>query len=194
MKYFTVHSVCEDFFKLILKDYTLTFDDALYSQYFYWEEIDKIDCEKILFIPTGAIRLTKDIRERFVGEYVKFDDCFQSLKKWKYFDNRENYMTLGEIKYLIDNYNITIGGHSHNHEHVSSTNSPGDLVDSIKFIMDDIDKMFKWFDLHLSLRPHHFCFPFNERNNYLKILLEKEGITNFYGDEREEVITLCRNQ
>lgn len=192
MKCFTVHSVCEDFFKLDLEGYLLTFDDALYSQYFYWEWINRINVDKILFVPTGAIIISDYVRKRFNSEFVTFKDCFQSLKDWKENGKRDNYMTLGELKYLINFYGVRIGGHSHNHLQLIEYGLP--IVDRIRAMKEDVALMFEWFEKHLSYRPVDYCFPFNKDDIYLRQILESEGITKFYGEEREEIETLCKNQ
>jgi hypothetical protein len=192
MKYFTVHSVCEDLFKLELNDYILTFDDGLFSQYFYWEYIHRIAPNSILFIPTRAIMLSNFIRPRYYGEFIKFRDCFQAMRRWKQCNLHDDYMTLGEIKFLIENYNVRIGGHGH--RHLEPMLYKDSLVDSIKIMKEDIDQMFNWFKIHLSITPTEFCFPFNKEDSYLKRILEDKGITQFYGKERTEIETLCLNQ
>lgn len=193
MKYFTVHSVCEDLFKLNLSDYILTFDDGLFSQYFYWDLIyNNVSSSSVLFIPTRAIILSNFTRPRFSGRFIKFRDCFQAMKRWKQCNMHDDYMTLGEIKFMIENYNVKIGGHGHRHlEPMIYKNS---LVDSVKIMKEDIDQMFNWFKAHLSITPVDFCFPFNKEDSFLKMLLKDEGIENFYGEERIEIESLCRNE
>ena len=191
MRYFTVHSVCKQFFKFNVEDYILTFDDALFSQYYYWSLIDKINTKKIIFVPTGAIRLIDSCRNYFTESYSRFSDCFQSLEQWKKYDNRVDYMTLGELKYIINNYDVTIGGHSHNH--LSPNKHGWDLFTRVSSMKEDIKNMFDWFKKYLSIRPVDFCFPFNEEDSFLKMLLEQEGVENFYGKERIEIESLCRN-
>lgn len=188
MKFLCVHDVCEDLFRLNLNEYILTFDDALYSQFYYWECINKLGNDTILFIPTNAIIISDYVRKRFNSEFIKFKDCYEALDEWKCNNKRNHYMTLGEIKFLIKYYNIRIGGHSHNHMHPRMYGNT--LYDRIKFIKNDVKTMFEWFKKHLNIRPVDFCFPFNEEDYFLKIILEEEGITNFYGQERTEIETL----
>ena len=191
MKYFTIHSVCEEIFNLDLKNYVLTFDDALYSQFYYWELINRLENDKILFIPTGAIILSDYVRKRFNSEFINFVDCFEALSQWKMNDNREHYMTLGEVKFLIKRYNIRIGGHGYNHTHPDCYGVS--LSERTTKMKQDVDSMFNWFERYLYIKPVDFCFPFNKEDSFLKLILKDKGIENFYGGEREEIEILCQN-
>ena len=192
MKYFTVHSVCEDFFKMDLSDYILTFDDGLYSQFFYWNLIDQIKTEKILFITTGAILPSNKVREQYKDKFVNFKDCFESLLLWKNKNQRSNYMTLGELKYISSNYDVEIGAHSHNHYRLFQYGMT--IVEKLLGMKKDVNTMFEWFETHLGIRPTSYCFPFNQYDSYLESILQTEGITQFFGSEREEIEDLCKSQ
>lgn len=188
MRCFTVHSVCKSLLELNLDIFTITFDDALYSQYFYWEHFKRFKTKKILFIPTGAIRLTDECRPTFSGEYINFPDCYKAMQRWKKNNDRKDYMTLGEIKFLINNSDIRIGGHGHGHYQPDKFGR--DLFEISSNIKKDIDLMFGWFDKNLSIRPVDYCYPFNEYNYTLNLLLKDRGIKRFYGPERIET-NLC---
>ena len=50
-----IHEFKDTFLNLPLEDYILTFDDGLYTQYKFFNEIKKIKTEKYFFISSGII-------------------------------------------------------------------------------------------------------------------------------------------
>ena len=50
-----IHEFKEEFLNLPLENYTLTFDDGLYTQYKFFNEIKKIDTEKYFFISSNIV-------------------------------------------------------------------------------------------------------------------------------------------
>ena len=72
MKTLTIHSVKEEhFLKLRLDTYKLTFDDGLFSQYFYWPIIRRLETEKIFFISTNLIGIEGERRKTMVTPVEK---------------------------------------------------------------------------------------------------------------------------
>ena len=65
-----IHDVIKDYFELNLAAYTLTFDDGLFSQYYYYPLLGPVDSPKIFFIITSFIKPGK-ARERYNGEFIK---------------------------------------------------------------------------------------------------------------------------
>jgi hypothetical protein len=110
-----IHDFRKEYFELNLAAYTLTFDDGLYSQYYYYPLLDPVDSPKIFFIITSFIKPGK-ARERFNGEFIK------SVKSRKYmydaFINNDfsHFMTLEEIQELSTHPGVKIGTHSHFHD------------------------------------------------------------------------------
>ena len=181
-KCYMFHSITHDIIKYDFNRAILTFDDALFSQYYYWDLIESFDSKKILFIPTNAIRLIDECRPRFKDTPEKFVDCKKAMADWKNYNFKDNYMTLGELKFLKDNYNVTIGCHSHDHFKIKPYKHS--IIEHISYIKKDINLMFEWFDLHLNIKPTYFCYPYNKLDIYLYKILKDEGITKFYGEER----------
>ncbi len=110
-----IHDFRKDYFELNLAAYTLTFDDGLYSQYYYYPLLDSVDSPKIFFIITSFIKPGK-ARERFNGEFIK------SVKSRKYMNDAfinndfSDFMTLEEIQKLATHKGVKIGTHSHFHD------------------------------------------------------------------------------
>ena len=50
-----IHEFEERFFDLPLDQYILTFDDGLYTQYVFLEELKKIKTKKYFFISSGIV-------------------------------------------------------------------------------------------------------------------------------------------
>jgi hypothetical protein len=168
-------------FDLPLEDYIITFDDGLYSQYFYRDKFLSLNTPKIYFISSGIICNGYQSKE--------FPSCATAHKKA--FDGiYEDYMTINQIEELMSDPNVTIGGHSHSH---TNLNLIPDLFGRISHIETDTKQMINWFKDSLNFVPSAFCFPYNnDLNNMYKGLLKKYGFTEYYGNERISVETLLR--
>lgn len=179
-KVIEIHEVNLDIIKKIikldLKNCILTFDDGLQSQWEFIDDLVALDVPKIFFISTGIVcdRIEKQSKE--------FIHCADAHKK-AFQGNKENYMTWSQIKTISKLPNCYIGGHSHNHKAYSV--SP--LKDLYKQLTEDTKEMLKEFKKK-NLKIKSFCFPYNESyDDIYKILLSKEGIADFYGNERIKI-------
>ena len=175
----SIHEIDKSVFELPLHKYTLTFDDGLYSQYYYFSNFQKIPTEKVYFISSGIIATTT--------QSSRFPKCDVAHRK-AFSGNTEDYMTVEQIKMLMKDPLVTIGGHSHSHTRLDNFSR---LVDKIYHIKKDTEIMLEWFDKHLNFLPTSFCFPYNEDlNGMYGALLKQYGFTNFYGRERIPIETL----
>lgn len=167
------------------KDYVLTFDDCLYSQYYYWLFFRSIVTTKILFIPCSLI-LYDHRREQFDGEYIDFPTCEEALNK-RFLEPR-NYMSLSEIKRLIETTpDLIIGGHGFSHNRIDYLTNAQKMIE----FQQDIKNMMEWFISYLNYVPIHYCYPFNYDNIPAKnTILANNGIKYVYSKERIEVNTL----
>lgn len=168
-----IHEIEEEMFNLPLENYILTFDDGLYSQYYYRSEFQKIDTEKIYFISSGCIAANTQSTE--------FPSCETAHQK-AFLGNFEDYMTVEQIKELSSDPLVTIGCHGHFHYRLAEMPT---LSDKILYLNKDIKKMTDWFVEHFQSIPTSFCYPHNDdlRGIY-KAMLSRLGFTNFYGKER----------
>lgn len=164
-----IHEMKED---TIIPDGLCTFDDGLYSQYLYGKSLPN---DKIFFISSNIVCMGAQSED--------FIDCRSAHAK-AFRGNTENYMTIDQIKELI-NMGIEIGGHSHYHKNVSKMPR---LVDGVKHIKEDTELMLAWFEKELNYIPTSFCFPYNEELNGLYAgLLKTYGFTDFYGSSRVDI-------
>ncbi len=176
-----IHEVSEEMFDLPLRDYVLTFDDGLYTQYKYRDKIAKIHTEKLFFITSKTVC--------YGAQSEEYITCRDAHKKAFETGNTENYMTLDQIRELASYPDVTIGGHGYAHVDIE----PLSFVDKIEYIKEDTKLMFEWFDQNLWMRPNHFCFPHNNNiSGIYNALLITYGVTHFYGKERIPVESLLR--
>jgi hypothetical protein len=110
-----IHNIREEFFNLDLSKYQLTFDDGLYSQYYYFSLFKPNQSPRIYFIVTGLIQPGR-ARKTFDGQ------CIPHLKSQKYMyeafvkKNFSQFMRLEELEILADHKEVIIGAHSHFHD------------------------------------------------------------------------------
>jgi hypothetical protein len=118
-----IHDFRKDYFDLNLVAYSLTFDDGLYSQYYYYPLLGAADNPKIFFIITSFIKPGK-ARKQFKGEFIK------AVKSRKYMHaafiehDYSQFMTLEEIQELATHKDVKIGTHSHFHDVIIHDSPP----------------------------------------------------------------------
>jgi hypothetical protein len=178
-----IHEIDERVFSLPLEKYILTFDDGLYSQFYYFDRFKSIPTEKIYFISSGII--CDGVQS------TDFPTCREAHQK-AFVGNTEDYMTVAQIKELMADPLVTIGGHSHTHNRLGSYTK---LVERIKHIKDDTELMLEWFKANLGVTPTKFCFPYNDDyQGIYQSLLKIYGFTGFYGRERTPIEMLLHTQ
>jgi peptidoglycan/xylan/chitin deacetylase (PgdA/CDA1 family) len=177
-----IHEVTDDIFKLNLERYTLTFDDGLYSQFYYYDKFQNIKTEKIYFISTNNICSQT--------QSLNFPPCRIAHEKASK-GNKEDYMTIDQIKYLSKQKDVFIGGHSHDHVNLNSLST---FKEKIKHIKMDTVLMMDWFDTVLNYKPTKFCYPFNDDfRGFYKFLIDPYEFTEYFSHERIPVETLLHN-
>jgi len=168
-----IHEMYDEILTLPLENYILTFDDGLYSQYHYYEKIKHINTEKIFFISSGIICTGPQS-----SEFLCCDKAHAKAFNGVY----EDYMTVNQIKELMQDPQVTIGGHGHTHTNLSNFDS---LSKKINYISKDTETMLDWFETNLGFKPTVFCYPYNnDLNGVYTAVLKQYGITKFYGKDR----------
>lgn len=186
METLMIHEVTEQILKLDLSKYILTFDDGLYSQYYYWNLLKDIPTTKIFFISSGAIRLDETCRPQFNGMYKTFPTCYEAMERWFSDGYLNDYMTLGELKKMRSEGAI-IGAHGH--MHVGKYKDC--FISRLEEFRNDNISMAKWFRENLGEIPKHYCFPFNKEHQTQRAVIHVEtGIKDFYGKDRKNVVEL----
>ena len=168
-----IHTVQDKFLNYKLDNYTLTFDDGLYNHFYYYPKIKEINTEKVFFISTNIICEGKQS-----SDFIDSERCHEKA----FMGNKEDFMTLNQIKYLSEEENVFIGGHSHFHTNLKQISSLNEKVGHIK---KDTELMLEWFQKELNMFPKKFCFPYNDDlDGIYKSILKTYGISEFYGKER----------
>lgn len=175
-----IHEIKEEYFKLPLEKYILTFDDGLYGQFFYLKEFDKIRTEKIFFISTGII-----CRGYQSGTFVPSAEAF---RKYKEEGKTEDYLTIDQLLELKHNNGFQIGGHGH--AHLDFRENEDNIVNILIKLKKDTESMQTFFSKELKIRPINFCFPYNKEIFGYRRMLLNQGYTHFYGAERIDINTL----
>ena len=174
-----IHEIREWMFDLPLNDYILTFDDGLYSQYYYNDRFKQLTTQRIYYISSGIVSSGR--------QNLDFPTCVNAHIKARQ-GNTEDYMTVEQIKELMKDPNVIIGAHSHSHTRLDNFTS---LAEKVRYINEDTEQMIQWFETNLGFKPTHFCFPYNEDPHGLyKGLVKKFGITNCVGSGRTPIETL----
>ncbi len=115
MQHLMIHDIRKKYFDLDLLQYRLTFDDALFSQYYYFSQFNSHPRALTYFVTTSFIKPGK-ARNMFAGDYIPY----LKTKKYGYrtfiegqFDH---FMNVEEIQFLSNQPNVRIGVHSHYHD------------------------------------------------------------------------------
>jgi hypothetical protein len=157
MKTLVIHEVKRSFFELPLHKYRLTFDDALYSQYYYLPLIDTIRTKKVFFVTPSMIG-EGEKRDQYDGVDKDWPSCYEAMAKWREEGDNSNYMRLSELWMLEDE----IGAHGYHHlKEYGST-----LYVQTKTLKDDTDKMIDWFTTNLGVKPSKYSFPHYEEPRF----------------------------
>lgn len=174
-KILEIHQVDQRLFELNLEDFILTFDDGLYSQYKYIDQLCAINTTKIFFISTEIVAGEGTIQN---PNFITCSDAHQ-----KFFKNKDktNYMKWSQIIDISKREQCIIGGHSHSHKNISELS----LKEKFQHLQQDTVKMFDEFKKH-GLEIQHFCFPYNQIHPGYQELLRNNGIKYFYGNDREK--------
>jgi hypothetical protein len=174
-----IHQMTEDLFTLPLMDYTLTFDDGLYSQWKYIDRLCEIDTDKIFFIST-----------KYLCTGVQSQECPDSItahdkaRRGIY----EDFMTPEQVQDIATRDKCYVGGHGHEHLQLREYDR---LATRAPAMMLDTKDMIYHFDLLLGYCPTKFCFPYNDDMDGLYAAwLRRRGITELYGRERIPVDSL----
>lgn len=168
-----IHTIKDKLLNYQLDDYILTFDDGLYNHFYYYPKIKEIETKKIFFISTNIICKGKQSTK-----FISSEECHKKA----FLGNKEDFMTVDQIKYLSEEENVFVGGHSHFHKNLNLLNTLSDKIDHIK---RDTELMLEWFQKNLNTFPNKFCFPYNDDLNGLyTLVLKTYGINEFYGKER----------
>jgi hypothetical protein len=115
METLMIHDLRREYFDLPLDRYRLSFDDALYSQYYYAPLLGRHPEPLTYFITTGFVRAGK-ARGRFAGRFLPHLKTSRYARQAFIAGDFSCFMTTEEVQYLAGRANVRIGAHSHAHD------------------------------------------------------------------------------
>jgi len=118
-----IHNVRKEYFELTLEHYRLTFDDGLYSQYYYFPLLRPHDQELTFFIITSFIKPGK-ARKMFDGEYLEVLKSRHYMYDAFIKNEFKHFMNIEELQELSRQPNVRIGSHSHYHDIIPTRTHP----------------------------------------------------------------------
>lgn len=157
-----------------------TFDDCLFSQFYYFDFFKK----GTLFICPSLLSKEKGIRKSFKDSksFKMFPTSVDAMYSYRIQNRNDNYMTLDEIKYLLDNYDVEIGGHSFYHDAVIVQHKNNKELNIWRSIMlkNIPEKLRKMFDVDSALT--------NDGIKYIDGKLKKgESYLKFVNEDTEKL-------
>ena len=115
MPYLMIHDIRKEYFDLKLDPYLLTFDDGLFSQYYYFPLLEQHPAELTFFITTSFIQPGKP-RPMFDGEYIPHLKSKEYAYRTFIHGRYDHFMTVEEVQTISARPNVRIGVHSHFHD------------------------------------------------------------------------------
>jgi hypothetical protein len=123
MQYLMVHDLRREYFDLRLDQYRLTFDEGLFSQYYYFP-LYKSHPEKLTFFIATSFIQPGRARSMFAGEYLPVLKPKRYMHR-SFIEHRfDHCMTTEEIQALAAETNVQIGVHSHFHDVIVTASQP----------------------------------------------------------------------
>jgi hypothetical protein len=110
-----IHDLKPEYFTLPLRDFRLTFDDGLFSQYYYQPLLSGHSDRLTFFIATALIR-PGPARPRFDGRRLEHVPS-PTYSRRAFIENRlDDFMTVDEVAWLAAQPGVCLGAHSHFHD------------------------------------------------------------------------------
>jgi hypothetical protein len=123
MQYLMIHDIRKEYFDLRLDQYCPTFDDGLFSQYYYLPLLKCHSADLIFFITTSFIHPGR-ARPMFDGEYLPHLKtkryAYRTFVEGRY----DHFMTVEEVQAIFARPNVRIGVHSHFHDVILTATHP----------------------------------------------------------------------
>ncbi|MGD9137795.1 MAG: polysaccharide deacetylase family protein [Desulfobacterales bacterium] len=115
METLMIHDIHPNYFDLNLNSYRLTFDDGLFSQYYYYPLLKHHPENLTYFITTSFIR-PGPARDMFTGEYLPYIKSKKYMYRTVVEGKFDHFMTVEELQSISRQNNVQIGIHSHFHD------------------------------------------------------------------------------
>jgi hypothetical protein len=171
--------------KDLFNNTVFSFDDGLYSVYYYFKDFQLIfpNNKKLICVSTNII---------YDSNSNQIIDINSSDAHMMAFDGElKAYMNLSQIKELSIQPNVTICGHGHNHLHAKYLKSYNIKDFYFKWI-DDFKLMLQWFKNN-EYPFTIFCTPYNEYNSLLITKAKQLVNFNIIGQERVAIEKIMKD-
>lgn len=173
METLMIHDIRKEYFDLNLNQYRLTFDDGLFSQYYYFPLLKSHPEKLTYFITTSFIKPGK-ARGMYAGEYLSHIKpkkyMYRSFIEGKF----DHFMTLEEIQKLSDQSNVRMGVHSHFHDVILTRTHPRKRKSLSKWKLERFQHLPDMSGEDLSIRSKLAFQGFNQRDGLLVRRTETE--------------------
>jgi peptidoglycan/xylan/chitin deacetylase (PgdA/CDA1 family) len=123
MHHVMIHNVRRKMFDIGLPNYRMTFDDGLFSQYYYFPEIRKYGDIFIFFLTTSLIGDGR-MRSRYDGTELPYVKSGAYMFDAFVLQETGHFMRTAELKWLASQPGVILGLHSHFHDIVLTTDPP----------------------------------------------------------------------
>lgn len=166
-------------------DDILVFDDALYSQYKFFDLIQNVNCIKYFAVSPYLLNIDEiqELNNRNIAMW-KFKECHK----------RNSFMTKNQIIEISkeDNCFISIHGYKHiKFEDIYNKfyrKNLKNIKELIEIFNNDIQLAINWFENNIGYIPNTYCFPYNFTCDGLfksYIIKNYSFITSFFDSNRK---------
>ena len=173
METLMIHDIHRKYFELDLNQYRLTFDDGLFSQYYYLPLLKNHPASLTYFITTSFIKPGK-ARNMYAGEYLSHlkpkKYMYRSFMEGKF----DHFMTIEELQEISGRTNVRIGVHSHFHDVIVSRTHSKKRKALSRWKLEQFPNLPDLYRGDLSIRSKLAFQGFNYRNGLLRQRSEAE--------------------
>jgi peptidoglycan/xylan/chitin deacetylase (PgdA/CDA1 family) len=170
-----IHDLRKEYFDLFLEKYRLTFDDGLYSQYYYYPLL-RDRSEPLTFFITTSLIGEGPTRTQFDGRFL--DPRETGVYSFRAFieGDHQDFMTLEEVRFLAEQPNVRFGAHSHFHDLILTDVHPRHPRPVSPWKLARFHKIPETLRRGLSIRSRLAFQGFEFRNGRLVARSEKEWL------------------
>lgn len=151
MKHIMMHDVSRAYFDLGLSQYRLTFDDGLFSQYYYYPEFSRLGTPLYYFITTSFIR-PGGVRPMFEGRHLAYKKSGLYMYDAFIRDRFDHFMTTEEVRCLARFDDVRIGAHSHLHDVILTRTRPSKAKPASRWKTERFQNLPAGFEQEFALR------------------------------------------
>jgi hypothetical protein len=166
METLMIHDIRKEYFDLNLNPYRLTFDDGLFSQYYYFPLLKSHPGELTYFITTSFIK-PGTARDMYAGEYLPYIKSKKYMYRTFIEGKFDHFMTVEELQSISSQTNVKIGVHSHFHDVILTRTHPRKRKSHSKWKLKRFQHLPDMSGEALSIRSKLAFQGFNQRDGLL---------------------------